>query len=95
MELTVTEEAEHFLKEEWGFESGDCVKLYVRYGGNSTIQSSFSLGIAKEQPRDMALSVVQDGITFFMEQDDVWYVNDKDLIVDYSDRKDEIIFNVE
>ncbi|EEM08056.1 hypothetical protein COM13_28535 [Bacillus pseudomycoides] len=36
------------------------------YGDNSTIQPSYSLGVAFEVSEDIAASVEQDGIQFFL-----------------------------
>jgi len=92
VKLEVTRSAMTCFKEEWGFKPGDFGRIFIRYGGCSTVQSSFSLGIAKEEPREIGLSTTQDGITFYMEKDDVWYMDGKDLIIDFDKDVDEIVF---
>ncbi|PDY44391.1 HesB/YadR/YfhF family protein [Bacillus pseudomycoides] len=65
----------------------------VLYGDNSTIQPSYSLGVAFEVSEDIAASVEQDGIQFFVDSDDIWYFRDYDLVVSYHKEMDEIEFN--
>lgn len=93
MELRVTPAAIAWFEEEWGIEQGKHVRFFARYGGSSTVQEGFSLGIAVEEPRDAALSTVIKGIMFYMEKDDLWYLNDKSMTVDFDARKNEIVFD--
>ncbi|MGN7471030.1 HesB/YadR/YfhF family protein [Brevibacillus sp. SAFN-007a] len=95
MKLTVTAPAVAWFKGEWGCKEGDSVRFFVRYGGVSTVQDSFSMGIAKEQPNEVGLSAVVDGITFYMEQDELWYMNGHGLIVDYRSATDEVDFKLD
>lgn len=94
MKLTVTAQVLDWFKTDWRLTSGDAVRIFVRYGGSSTVQTAFSLGITKEDPKEIGLSTTADGILFFMEQDDIWYLSDKDLTVDYKQATDEVIFQV-
>lgn len=94
MNLSVTAAAVAWFREEWGCQEGDSIRFFVRYGGASTIQHSFSMGIAKEEPNNAGLSTVIEGITFYMEQDELWYMNGKDLTVDYLPAKDEVDFRL-
>ncbi|MGM0712849.1 HesB/YadR/YfhF family protein [Brevibacillus parabrevis] len=95
MKMTVTEAAVAWFKEEWGCQEGDSIRFFVRYGGVSTVQDSFSMGIAKELPNEIGLSTEIDGITFYMEQDELWYMNGKGLIVDYRPATDEVDFRLD
>lgn len=94
MKLTVTSKAVDWFRQEWGCQEGDMIRFFVRYGGVSTVQDSFSMGISKEQPNEIGLSAIVDGITFYMEQDELWYINGKDLTVDYKPETDEVDFRL-
>jgi uncharacterized protein YneR len=74
---------------------GDSIRFFARLGGCSTVQSGFSLGMTKEKPRSAGISSVLEGITFFMEQEDLWYLNDQNLIVDYDEAAGELQFRYE
>lgn len=94
MNLTVTSAAVDWFRQEWGCEQGDSIRFFVRYGGVSTVQDSFSMGIAKEQPNEIGISTEVDGIAFFMEKDELWYLNGHGLTVDYLQATDEVEFNL-
>ncbi|MCM3593764.1 HesB/YadR/YfhF family protein [Brevibacillus borstelensis] len=92
MKLTVTQSALAWFEEECGFQSGDYVRFFARYGGSSTIQDSFSMGFTKEEPDNIGLSTEVNGITFYIVEDEVWYLDGKDMLVDYRKDRDEIVY---
>lgn len=95
MKLTITDPAAEWFKAEMDVEDGDTVRFFVRYGGHGTVQSGYSLGVEKEKPRNVGSQTVKAGITFFIEQEDIWYFDQKNLLVDYDTDHDEILFHVE
>ncbi|NRR21613.1 HesB/YadR/YfhF family protein [Brevibacillus sp. MS2.2] len=95
MNMTITKAAVAWFREEWGCKEGDSIRFFVRYGGVSTVQDSFSMGIAKELPNEIGISKVEDGITFYMEKDELWYMNGRGLIVDYRPETDEVEFKLD
>ncbi|WP_018132924.1 HesB/YadR/YfhF family protein [Effusibacillus pohliae] len=92
MKITVTKTAVDWFKREMDAKPGEAIRFFARLGGCSTVQSGFSLGMAKESPRTAGISTTEDGITFFMEEEDVWYLNGGNLIVDYDQETDELKF---
>lgn len=80
MSLNVTPAAAACFKEEWGYRSGDYVRVYVRYSSGS--EDAFSLGITRDTPRSAAAVAEQQGIRFYVEQDDVWFLEGRDLTLD-------------
>ncbi|WP_027416434.1 HesB/YadR/YfhF family protein [Aneurinibacillus terranovensis] len=95
MELLVKESAVAWFKKEMDVQQGDALRFFVRMGGCSTVQSGFSLGVAKEPPNEAGVSVTIDGIIFFVEKEDVWYFDNTNLVVDYNPEKDEIEYTHE
>lgn len=89
MRITVTPSAVACFKEEWGFVEGDFVRIFTRYSGGG--EDAFSFGIIKDTPHYPAASAVEGKITFFMEQNDSWYLDSKDLTLDCRDQM--IIFD--
>ncbi|OXS79993.1 HesB/YadR/YfhF family protein [Domibacillus enclensis] len=85
MNITVTTDAKKWFKEEMQVKSGEAVRFYVRYGGSSPLHDGFSLGVAKDEPAEPAVSIVEDGITFFVEEKDIWYFDGHDLQVNYNE----------
>ncbi|WP_040208949.1 HesB/YadR/YfhF family protein [Neobacillus jeddahensis] len=92
MNIQITSEAAAWYREELSLTNGDFLRFFVRYGGCSTVQSGFSLGIAQEEPVDIGVKTVQNEITFYIEEKDLWYFDDHDLIIEYQSDYDEPVF---
>ncbi|GMK48282.1 MULTISPECIES: HesB/YadR/YfhF family protein [Paenibacillus] len=88
MKMSVTSAATALFKQEWGFKNNDSVRIFVRYSGGG--EDAFAFGIMKDTARYPAVSTVEDGITFYMEENDAWYMDGKDLTIDC--RNDNIVF---
>ncbi|MFF2155417.1 HesB/YadR/YfhF family protein [Paenibacillus chitinolyticus] len=80
MQIKITEAASDLFRKDWGFGDGDHVRIFVRYSGGG--EDAFSFGIIKDTPHYPAVTAEAGGITFFMEEKDVWYLDGKDLRVD-------------
>lgn len=92
MKITVTNEALEWFKNELMLKPGDNVRFFVRYGGHSTIQEGFSLGMNMDRPKEAAVQTEKEGITFFIESEDTWYFKDLDLKIVLNEKKQEIEF---
>src|SRR5690606_8573358 len=82
MMLNVTEQAVACLKDEWGFEAGESVRVYVRYAGGSP--EGFVFGIQKDQPsgNGQPIQAEAGGIAFFIEEGDQWFMQGPKLTSD-------------
>lgn len=89
MELKVTDAAAKLFLSEWGFETGDQVRIFVRYSGFSA-SGPYSFGIMKDSPRNPATMTENSGLTFYMEQNDSWFMEERELTIDA--QKEEITF---
>ncbi|SDB82512.1 Uncharacterized protein YneR [Pelagirhabdus alkalitolerans] len=93
MEITFTQPAIKWFKNEMDLEEGDYLRFFVRYGGHSSIQPGFSLGISmQDEPYEPLAKREIDGIIFFIEKKDQWYFKNNRLHVKYSRKRDEIEF---
>ncbi|CAH2715985.1 hypothetical protein BACCIP111895_03169 [Neobacillus rhizosphaerae] len=92
MNLQITNEAARWYKQELNLTEGDHIRFFVRYGGCSTVQSGFSLGISAEEPVDIGAKSDIEGITFYIEEKDLWYLDDHDLLIEYQSDYDEPVF---
>ncbi|WP_144462341.1 HesB/YadR/YfhF family protein [Siminovitchia fortis] len=88
MQIKISDHAMEWFKDEMFLEKGDNVRFFVRYGGSSPLQEGFSLGMNKEEPMDPGVEYNKDGITFFIEERDLWYFKDHDLIVNVDENSD-------
>lgn len=84
MKIKITDKAMRWFKEEMDAKTGDYIRFFARYGGCSTVQSGFSLGVSKEVPNLIGEKHEQAEITFYIEESDLWYFGENDLIVDCS-----------
>lgn len=93
MNIKIQEKALDWFKNEFDV-SGDgrYFRFFARYGGNSTIQSGFSLGVSQQLPNQIGVKTEVDGLVFYIEENDLWYFEEYDLEVDYNEKLDEIEF---
>ncbi len=94
MRLFISEQAAAWYKKEMALSEGDHVRFYVRYGGFSTIQPGFSLGVSKDTPENPGAETVVDGIHFYIEKEDLWYFNNQDFYIELNPQLEEPDFNI-
>lgn len=90
MNFDVTQSAIACFTKEWGFKEGDHVRVFVRYSGGG--EDAFAFGIMKAAPVYPAISVKNQNITFFIEANDLWYLDGKNLTLDC--KNEEIVFQL-
>ena len=90
MKIVITDEAFKWFKEEMELEQGNYVRFYARYGGSSPFHEAFSLGMNREQPHSIGIQTIIDGITFYIEQDDLWFFNEHSLVVSVDEKLNEL-----
>ncbi len=79
MNMQVTDAAIACLKNEWGFRSGEFVRVYIRYMSGGA--DALALGIQKEKPRRSIYSHAAGGMTFYVEESDEWYMKDRNVTI--------------
>lgn len=80
MKLDVTDAAIVCFKQEWGFRDGEFIRIFVRYAGGGN--DPYALGIMSGKPLDSGLETTAGNITFFMEDADLWFLEERDLTLD-------------
>jgi uncharacterized protein YneR len=95
MKIQISHDAAEWYKQELNLKDGDFVRFFARYGGCSTVQSGFSLGLSNEEPTDIGVKVLEDGVTYYIEEKDLWYFDDHDLIIDYQTKYEEPVISYE
>jgi len=94
MKLIVEQQAARWYKQEMDLSEGDSLRIFVRLGGCGSVHPGLSLGIVKEEPRNPGLVTLVEGIQFFLEEDNVWYVDEKDLHISFNEQYEEIVMKV-
>ena len=93
MHIQLTKPALQWFKDEFDLKGeGESIRFFARYGGCGSIQSGFSLGISLEEPSTIGAKEEAEGMTFFIEEEDLWYFRGHDLKVKYSRKNEEIEF---
>lgn len=94
MKLVVEPEAARWYKRELGLEDGEQLRVFVRLGGCGSVQPGLSLGIMKDESRSPGLREEQEGLVFFMEEDQLWYLDAKELHLVYDEAEREAVIEV-
>lgn len=89
MKLKLDKKAANWYINELQLNKGDFVKFFVRYGGCSNIQKGFSLGVVKQIPDEIGVSNEVEGVTFYIENRDLWYFDQHHLIVELDESLNE------
>jgi uncharacterized protein YneR len=95
MKLTISDQAAKWYIDELGLQEGSHLRFYVRYGGHSTVQSGFSLGIMQEEPENAAAATTLNEINFYVEEKDLWYFDGHDLLITFNEKLTEPEFHYE
>ncbi|MBP3963260.1 MULTISPECIES: HesB/YadR/YfhF family protein [Paenibacillus] len=90
MRIMVEQSAARWYIREMELSDGDQLRIFVRLGGSGSVQPGYSLGIMKDEPREPGLHQVVEGITFFMEADNLWYLEDRELQIRFNEQEDDI-----
>ncbi|HLR63816.1 MAG TPA: hypothetical protein VK075_00095 [Pseudogracilibacillus sp.] len=92
MNIHLSEEVVAWYKRELDLEEGMYIRFFVRYGGFGGQLPSFSLGVNIEEPTEVYSSKELEGVTFYVEADDAWYFEEKDVHVHLDEKNDEPFF---
>ncbi|WP_100010862.1 HesB/YadR/YfhF family protein [Lentibacillus sediminis] len=89
MNIQISKEAAKWYRKELDITGDTHVRFYVRYGGFGGNIPGFSLGVGRRAPEEIHTSTTVEGVTFFIEQNDAWYFEGKDLKINLNHKLDE------
>lgn len=93
MDFKVSQEAAEWYKNEMDLAQGDYVQYYVQlYGGIPTAHPNYSLGMSVGKEGKIAVETMVEGITFYFNEDNAWFLNDFDMTVDVKNGDLDFIF---
>ncbi len=84
MKIHISNEAANWYKDELVLQNGDFVRFFARYGGFSTVHQGFSLGLSNDKPEDVGVQLEVNGVTYFIEDRDLWYFDENDFYIDFN-----------
>lgn len=91
MKLSVSQDAAKWYKKEMDLQQGDFLQFTIMLYGQS-IHPNYSLGIAIESPQEMSIYTVVEGITFYFEKQDDWFLEEYHLSVTLANEDIDFIF---
>ncbi|MFO1444970.1 HesB/YadR/YfhF family protein [Bacillus sp. Bva_UNVM-123] len=86
MKIHISDEAAEWYMEEMDLHEGDFLRFFVRYGGHSTVQQGFSLGLSIEEPTHIGVETIKNGITYYIEEKDLWYFDGHDFHIAFNEK---------
>ncbi|GGI42026.1 HesB/YadR/YfhF family protein [Mammaliicoccus stepanovicii] len=91
MNLEITDKAIEWFKRELEFNDDQALRIIVRYGGEFQLKQGFSPAFTVDSldSSEVGFKDEKDNITFFIDEKDLWYFKDNDLLIDLNEH-DEI-----
>ena len=87
--ITLTPAASKWFKEEMHLKPGNGVKFFGKVYGETNAHNGFSQAMSRwDNPVDPVVDEVVDGIHYYIEDNDYWFFNGLDVLVDYDDGYD-------
>lgn len=95
MNIIISKEAAAWFQRELSLQNGAHVRLFPRYSSGGGLHPGFSLGIATDPPGRPAVQAEQGGLIFYMEEQDLWYMDGYNLSIGYVESEDDIEYTYE
>lgn len=92
--INVEPSAARWYKNEMDLDAGDQIQIFIRLGGCGSVQPGLSLGIIKAETTAPRISQTTEDIEFYMLEDHLWYLDDKELHIRFDEEQHEIDFVV-
>lgn len=85
MKIVIEPKAAQWFKEEVGIREGYGIQFKSKIYGNSPINEGFGLSVDIDIPNHPATTTEENGILFFIEEEDTWFFGEHDLLVSYDE----------
>lgn len=73
MMISIDEKASTWFKKEFDFDKPFCIRMFPIYAGLGQKNKGYSLAFSAEAPTNTGFEKEIDGITFYVEDNDVWF----------------------
>ncbi|MDR7001731.1 hypothetical protein [Neobacillus niacini] len=90
MFITIDEKATAWFTKEFEMNKPFNIRMFPQYAGFGEKNKGYSLAFSAEMPANMGYSKEINGITFFVEGNDVWFFEDTQTLLSVDDRLDEL-----
>ncbi|RSD25535.1 HesB/YadR/YfhF family protein [Mesobacillus subterraneus] len=90
MTILIDQHAYKWFEKEFDTPKPFYIRLYPQYAGFGDKNKGYSLAFALETPAIAAQQQEIDGITFYVESNDIWFFDDTDVEIKFNDHDGEI-----
>jgi uncharacterized protein YneR len=90
LNIVMSADAARWYMRELNLKQGDAVRFFPRYSSGGGLFPGFSLGISVEKPNNGTLFQDVEGVHFYLEEQDLWYLKGYDLVINYVESLDDI-----
>lgn len=91
MFISIDERAATWFTKEFEFNKPFSIRMFPQYAGFGTKHKGYSLAFSAETPGNVGYKNELNGITFFVDVNDVWFLNDTEMSLTVDDQVDEIL----
>lgn len=89
MELTILPKAHGWFKKEIILNTGQGIRFFGKIYGSTPVHEGFSVGMSVDTPNYPLVQVTVDDFIYFIEEDDQWFFDGYQLVVNYDEKLDE------
>ena len=94
IKINISEDALKWFKDEVELGEGSKVRFFSQIYGTSKIRENFSLAFTIDpDDEEAASSVTVEGITFYVNESDLWFFDGHDLFVLYDEKLNEVTYD--
>ncbi|MGZ4159280.1 MAG: HesB/YadR/YfhF family protein [Neobacillus sp.] len=90
MIISIDEKASNWFKKEFDFDKAFNIRMFPQYAGFGQKNKGYSLAFSAETPTNAGYTKEVNGITFFIEGNDVWFFEETETYLSADDLIDEL-----
>ena len=90
MFISIDEKASSWFTREFEFNKPFSIRMFPQYAGFGQKHKGYSLAFSVEHPANISFTKEVNGITFYVEGNDVWFFEDTETYLSVDDHLDEI-----
>lgn len=90
MFISVDERAATWFSKEFDINKPLTIRMYPQYAGLGEKHKGYSLAFSAESPTNAGFTKEINGITFFIEGNDIWFFEDTKTYLSFNDDLDEL-----
>lgn len=87
--IKVSDKASLWFQNEFELKSDQGIRITAKGYGHTNKHEGISVAIWVDKPVNIKDQTYKDGLLYYVEELDDWFIQDYDLIIDYNDNLDE------